>query len=51
MDDKNKGRRCTKYKQKLDNYKCEDNETMMTRKRSNCAGPGPEMCAICEIVL
>ena len=51
MDDKNIGHSCKKCGQKLDDYKCEENETMMMRKRDNWAGPGQVTCAMCEIVL
>ena len=51
VDDKNKVHRCEKCKQKLADYKCEETEGTMTRRRRNLAGPGPVMCAICEIVL
>ena len=50
MEDKNIGHSCEKYGQKLEDYKCEENETMLMRKRGNWAGPGPETCAICEII-
>ena len=35
----------------LEDYKGEEYETTMMRKRDNWAVPGPETCAVCEIVL
>ena len=51
VNDNSIGHSCKTRKQTLEDYKCEDNVAMMTRKRGNWAGPGPETCAICEIVL
>ena len=52
LNDKNKGHSCDKCKQKLDDYKYEENEGTMTRKRhTTWAGPAPVTCGICMIVL
>ena len=32
-------------------HKSETLESMMPRKRPNWPGPGPETCAICEIIM
>ena len=52
LNDKNKGHSCNKCKQKLDNYKYEENEGMMMRKRrTTWAGPASVTCGIYMIVL
>ena len=45
------GHKCSKCRQKMEDYKGEDNEKWMPRKRARWEGPGPERCAICDIVL
>ena len=49
MDHGGNGHRCNICNQEIDDYKMEDNQGMMPRKRSKWAGPGPEHCAICSI--
>ena len=51
INDDNKGHSCKNCKQKLCDYKYEDNQTMMMRERKNWEGPGPEKCAICRIIM
>ena len=41
INDDNKGHSCKNCKQKLCDYKYEDNQTMMMRERKNWEGPGP----------
>ena len=51
INDENKGHSCKNCKQKVCDYKYEDNQTMMMRERKNWEGPGPEKCAICRIIM